>query len=190
MDEVLTEPASKDQPDSSDKGEKYVCSAYPLTASSSDKTSFDPEPKYHVDYDLTRTNDTVPRSPKHSNINTLLTGSSNMAYLIADTGCQKMVAGPTWHDQRHRDIEPLVTRSRVNHCSFTFGPSEPSFSSESFDYPAGIGRHVILLNISKVAHEAPGLFSRPGFVHLGAVPNLLRGEIHFTALQCTTYLSH
>ena len=180
-----SEPAfqSPDVPDSSTKSEKYVFSAYPAACESHHDAVI--EVNYQADYDL---NDPVPRSPDH-NLSTLLATNNdndNKAYLIADTGCQKMVAGPSWHDQRVQDILPLKPIPRVSHCSFTFGPSEPTLSSESFDYPAGIAQHVVLLNVSRVEHEAPGLFSRPGFVQLGAIPNLLRGEMHFLALNRST----
>ena len=94
---------------------------------------------------------------------------------------------PSWYDQRHRDVAPLVSQCRSTTCSFTFGPSEPSVSTESYDYPAGISLHVLLLDFSRVEHEAPGLFCRPGFMILGAVPNLLRREIYFAALVAESF---
>eukprot|EP00439_Symbiodinium_sp_Y106_P005894 s12221_g1.t1 len=60
------------------------------------------------------------------------------AYIIADTGCQRQVAGKAWHDQKVREIHPLWRLEFPDQCKFSFGPSTPVSSVGRYVYPAAI----------------------------------------------------
>ena len=99
-----------------------------------------------------------------------------------------MVAGPSFHRQRQRDISPLQAIKSHERCSFTFGPSVPTISDHSMMYPAGVAQSLVLLSISAVTEEVPGLLSRQAFNTLHAIPDIVTGTIHYVALNRTAPL--
>ena len=48
-----------------------------------------------------------PRVPACPSILLKYYQGSSSAYIIADTGCQRQVAGEGWHAQKRREVEPL-----------------------------------------------------------------------------------
>ena len=113
---------------------------------------------------------------------------SDAALMIADTGCQRQVAGSSWHLNRQRDVHPLQVQTCPENCKFSFGPNEGIPSNQRFIYPAGIGGAVVSLGVSLVDVEAPALFSRPSFAALGAVPNIVTGTMFYQALNTESKL--
>ena len=113
---------------------------------------------------------------------------ADAALMIADTGCQRQVAGHAWHTQRAQEIAPLQPILHNEHCKFSFGPNAGVPSSSRYVYPSGLAGHLVVLGISSVNEKAPALFSRPAFEALGAVPDLVRGEMHYTALKTSAPL--
>ena len=113
------------------------------------------------------------------------------ALMIADTGCQRQVAGVQWHEHRSTEILPLKPLPLPEKCSFSFGPNRGVQSQGRYYYPAGLGGSFVALGVSCVDVNAPALFSRPSFAALGAVPNIVTGIMHYTALGVTSplYLS-
>ena len=99
-----------------------------------------------------------------------------------------MVAGESWIRNRALEVCPLEMPVTAEHCSFTFGPSEAKVSKQRFRIPAGIGGQLGELRMSCVPAEAPGLFSRPGFETLHALPDVVTGQIHFQALRVSVPL--
>ena len=108
--------------------------------------------------------------------------------MIADTGCQRQVAGQSWHMQRAQEIAPLQPVIHDEHCKFSFGPNAGVPSSSRYVYPSGLAGHLVVLGVSSVDEKAPALFSRPAFEALRAVPDLVRGEMHYTALKTSAPL--
>ena len=108
--------------------------------------------------------------------------------MIADTGCQRQVAGKLWHEGRQKAISPLQPGQCGERCSFSFGPNAGVPSRIRFVYPAGLGGVAVALGVSVVKENAPALFSRPSFTTLGAIPNLITGVMHFVALKTTSKL--
>ncbi|CAE7560935.1 GIP [Symbiodinium sp. CCMP2456] len=113
---------------------------------------------------------------------------SSSAYIIADTGCQRQVAGAGWHAQKCREIQPLQRLEYPDMCKFSFGPSEALASQGRFVYPVAIAGTPLAMSVSSVNAKAPALMSRKAFEALGAVPDVLCGTMYFRALQCTTQL--
>ncbi|CAE7250405.1 TY5A [Symbiodinium natans] len=129
----------------------------------------------------------IPRPPS-----IFLSTCSDASFLIADTGCQRQVAGHMWHQQRQSEMLPLKPLHFPEVCKFSFGPTEGMPSQGRFLYPAGIAGEMVALGISSVDASAPGLLSRSTMEALGAVPDILEGRIHFKALGGKTtrlYLS-
>ena len=108
--------------------------------------------------------------------------------MIADTGCQRQVAGQRWHEVRCKSIEPLQPLKFHDSCSFSFGPHKGTPAVVRHAYPAGLGGVVVALGISEVSCEAPALFSRPAFEILGAVPDIGQGVMYYRALNTTSKL--
>jgi hypothetical protein len=126
----------------------------------------------------------IPQAPK-----VLIQYANKEAFLmIADTGCQRQVAGLAWHLQRQKEIYPLQPLHAKEQCRFSFGPNAGVPSKERLAYPAGLGGAYAMLGISLVESNAPALFSRPAFEKLGAIPNLLQGVMHYVALQTCSRL--
>ena len=124
-----------------------------------------------------------------SNPEVLIQYANQDAFLmIADTGCQRQVAGRQWHNQRQQEISPLEALKCSERCTFSFGPNEGVPSRERYFYPAGLGGVFVSLGISAVDSNAPALFSRPAFTKLGAVPNLIEGKMYYQALQTESKL--
>eukprot|EP00972_Heterocapsa_arctica_P114399 16442250-Heterocapsa_arctica.AAC.1 len=110
------------------------------------------------------------------------------SYMVADTGCQKMVAGISWHELHTRDVSPLEVSVRQEACKLTFGPSVPTWSFERSTHPVGITGHVVEFRISTVSERVPGLFSRPGFVELDTIPDIVQGLMHWRSLGRSSLL--
>lgn len=111
------------------------------------------------------------------------------AVMIADTGCQRQVAGSMWHTRRCREIEPLRAMPFNEFCKFSFGPNAGVHSQRRLAYPAGLGGGLVVLGITKVSVNAPALFSRPAFEILGAVPDLSKAVMYYKALNTGFCLS-
>ena len=111
--------------------------------------------------------------------------------MIADTGCQRQVAGVGWHRKRQLEILPLEAHRHVEQCTFSFGPNAGVPSSCRWSYPAGLGGKAVQLGVSQVEIGAPALFSRPAFEALGAVPDIHQGIMFYRALdrQSTLFLT-
>jgi len=107
---------------------------------------------------------------------------TDAALMIADTGCQRQVAGSRWHSERQREISPLEVIPYTEHCHFSFGPNAGVPSKQRLAYPSGIAGRMVVLGISEVDENAPALFSRPSFEILGAVPDIVQGVMHYKAL--------
>ena len=60
----------------------------------------------------------------------------NSAYMIADTGCQRQVAGQGWHDQKMQEILPLKGSSFRIPAGFRLGEGIPS--QGRYAYPAAV----------------------------------------------------
>ena len=125
----------------------------------------------------------IPRPPS-----IMLSTCSDASYMIADTGCQRQVAGSVWHQQRHSEIVPLSPLRNDETCRFSFGPTQGMQSKGRYLYPSGIVGEVVMLGISEVEAPAPGLLSRPAMEALGAVPDVQAGKIYFRALDKSTSL--
>ena len=112
--------------------------------------------------------------------------------MIADTGCQRQVAGVKWHQNQQQNIKPLQVVPFKDSCSFSFGPHGGMPATARFAYPAGLGGAAVALGVSQVECDAPALFSRPAFEALGAVPDICKGIMHYRALNCSSklYLAH
>ena len=119
----------------------------------------------------------VPRPPS-----ILLSTCEDASFLIADTGCQRQVAGHKWHVQKQSELQ-LVPLRFPEVCKFSFGPSQGVPSQGRWLYPAGIAGELVMLGVSEVEVDAPGLLSRPAMEALGAVPDLLEGRVTFKALN-------
>ncbi|CAE7400233.1 FMN2 [Symbiodinium sp. KB8] len=119
----------------------------------------------------------VPRPPS-----ILLSTCEDASFLIADTGCQRQVAGHKWHVQKQSELQ-LVPLRFPEVCKFSFGPSQGVPSQGRWLYPAGIAGELVMLGVSEVKVDAPGLLSRPAMEALGAVPDLLEGRVTFKALN-------
>ena len=85
----------------------------------------------------------VPRPPS-----IMLSTCEDASFLIADTGCQRQVAGSVWHHQKCSELQPLVPLRFEEVCRFSFGPTSGMPSKGRFLYPAGIGGKVVVLGIS------------------------------------------
>ena len=109
----------------------------------------------------------------------------SFAYMIADTGCQRQVAGDGWHAL---EISPLKPVKHPDGCRFSFGPGHPLPSLGRYAYPGAIAGHPLTICISSVRVSAPALMSKKAFESLGAVPDMHTGSIYFRALDCTTDL--
>ena len=116
---------------------------------------------------------TIPDNPRVL----LQFANHDAALMIADTGCQRQVAGRAWHECRAREIAPLQPVPTAEKCTFSFGPNRNRgvASTERYYYPAGFGGAYVALGVSCVDVNAPALFSRPAFAALGAIPNLVTG---------------
>ena len=110
------------------------------------------------------------------------------AYVIADTGCQRQVAGSVWHSQKASEIQPLQRLSYPDNCKFSFGPNAALNSQGRYVYPAAMAGVHLAVCISSVDAKAPALMSRKAFEVLGGVPDVHAGTVHFRALGCTTTL--
>jgi hypothetical protein len=141
---------------------------------------------YEADFDLAAY--AIPPSPSIVAHNVLLTRDNYSYFLIADTGCQKMVAGYSWFNARAEEVLPFNMFSMKERCRFTFGLSEPTYSTCRWFVPAGICGSLGELRVSSVKEDAPGLFSRPGFEELEGAPDIVSGQVHFRALNCSTML--
>ena len=108
--------------------------------------------------------------------------------MIADTGCQRQVAGSRWHEIRQRSIQPLTPVKFHDSCSFSSGPHKGTPAEARYAYPAGLGGSMVALGVSLVSCDAPALFSRPAFEILGAVPDIGKGVMFYRALNKTSKL--
>lgn len=143
-----------------------------------------PREENHQRGDLHDEYGSIPPNPR-----VLLQYADKEAHLmIADTGCQRQVAGRLWHEQRQREILPLTPSKSGERCSFSFGPNKGVPSRERMQYPAGLGGVFVALGVSVVDSNAPALFSRPSFASLGAVPNIVQGVMHYQALKTESKL--
>ena len=129
-----------------------------------------------------------PRITKSPSILLQYYQGSSSAYIIADTGCQRQVAGESWHAQKCLEVDPLCRLVYPDMCKFSFGPSEALQSQGRFVYPASIAGKPLAMCISSVKAKAPALMSRKAFESLGAVPDVYSGTMYFRALQCSTQL--
>ena len=120
----------------------------------------------------------VPRPPP-----IMLSTCHDASFLIADTGCQRQVAGTSWHEQKQSELQPHLRMSYPEVCKFSFGPRPGTPSLGRHVYPAGIAGECVALAVSEVSAAAPGLLSRVALQTLGAVPDLLEGKVHFRALN-------
>ncbi|CAE7832499.1 unnamed protein product [Symbiodinium sp. CCMP2592] len=136
----------------------------------------DPESEEKVCYD-------VPRPPS-----VLLSKCEDASYMIADTGCQRQVAGSVWHQQRQIETLFLCPLRYAESCRFSFGPTKSMPSKGRYLYPTGIAGQLVMMGISEVEAPAPGLLSRPTMEALGAVPDVLAGVMHFKAFNASTQL--
>ena len=112
----------------------------------------------------------------------------NAAFMIADTGCQRQVAGQAWRTQKALEVKPLQAIALDDSCHFSFGPGRPLRSQGRFVYPAAIGGEPLMLCVSSVAASAPALLSRKAFESLGAVADVHTGTIYFRALDKSSQL--
>ncbi|CAE7948772.1 unnamed protein product [Symbiodinium sp. KB8] len=78
----------------------------------------------------------------------------NAAFMIADTGCQRQVAGQAWRTQKALEVKPLQAIALDDSCHFSFGPGRPLRSQGRFVYPAAIGGEPLMLCVSSVAPDA------------------------------------
>ena len=125
----------------------------------------------------------VPRPPS-----IMLSTCDDASFLIADTGCQRQVAGSMWHKQKQTELLPLRPLHFPEVCRFSFGPTTGMPSQGRYLYPAGIAGEPVALGISEVQAAAPGLLSRATMEALGAVPDILEGTVYFKALKKSTRL--
>ena len=128
--------------------------------------------------------------PLYGNPQILLQNVSKVegGIMIADTGCQRQVAGKRWHMVQQKNIQPLQAVPFEDACHFSFGPHEGTPATARFAYPAGLGGAAVTLGVSQVDVDAPALFSRPAFETLGAIPDICQGVMYYQALQCTSKL--
>ena len=125
----------------------------------------------------------VPRPPS-----IMLSTCDDASFLIADTGCQRQVAGSMWHKQKQTELMPLRPLHFPEVCRFSFGPATGMPSQGRYLYPAGIAGEPVALGISEVQAAAPGLLSRATMEALGAVADILEGTVYFKALKKSTRL--
>ena len=110
------------------------------------------------------------------------------AFIIADTGCQRQVAGTDWHVRKALEIQPLQAVKHPDRCRFSFGPGPPLSSLGRYVYPVSIAGKHFAMCISQVDAKAPALMSRKAFESLGAVPDVHKGQIYFRAMDCVATL--
>ncbi|CAE7804420.1 GIP [Symbiodinium necroappetens] len=67
----------------------------------------------------------------------------NAAFMIADTGCQRQVAGQAWRTQKALEVKPLQAIALDDSCHFSFGPGRPLRSQGRFVYPVDIGSELL-----------------------------------------------
>ena len=110
------------------------------------------------------------------------------AFIIADTGCQRQVAGTDWRVRKAREIQPLQSIKYSDRCRFSFGPGPPLPSLGRYGYPVAIAGKSFAMSISQVDARAPAPMSRKAFESLGAVPDVHKGQIYFRAMDCVATL--
>lgn len=78
--------------------------------------------------------------------------------MIADTGCQRKVAGFRWHGIQQENIKSLKAVQFGDTCTFSFRPHEGMPATMRLAYPAGLGGAAVALGASQVECDAPALF--------------------------------
>ena len=68
--------------------------------------------------------------------------------MIADTGCQRQVAGVKCHQNQERIIKPLQVVPFKDSYSFSFGPHGGIPATARFAYPAGLGGAAVALGVT------------------------------------------
>ena len=157
---------------------------------SKDPASFAENSEKKVHFRLPPLSEFEPQPKRYKTPNVLLQycqGQSS-AYAIADTGCQRQVAGEAWHQQKVSEIAPLCRAEYPDKCKFSFGPNEAVESLGRFVYPAAIAGIPFGIAFSSVEANAPALLSRRAFEILGAVPDVHKGWVYFRALKCSAKL--
>eukprot|EP00971_Amphidinium_carterae_P111535 2208842-Amphidinium_carterae.1 len=91
--------------------------------------------------------------------------------LILDSGCKRSVAGHRWHADAQRKFEQAgVVPLKVPCIShFRFGSDAVVEAQWYWRYPLVIGERCVILEISEVPSECPGLLSVDGMAALGMV---------------------
>ena len=91
--------------------------------------------------------------------------------MIADSGCKRSVAGPTWRDHMRRacEVKGLKPLERVVRESFRFGDGALVPCVTAYTYPAGVFGHTGMLDVAFVDRSCPGLLSRKAMKDLGIV---------------------
>ena len=78
--------------------------------------------------------------------------------MIADTGCQRKVAGFRWHGIQQENVKSLKAVQFGDTCTFSFRPHEGMPATMRPAYPAGLGGAAVALGVSQVECDAPALF--------------------------------
>ncbi|CAE7806594.1 RE1, partial [Symbiodinium necroappetens] len=92
--------------------------------------------------------------PKNPSILLQYYQGDSSAYIIADTGCQRQVAGEGWHVRKRSEIEPLCRLEYPDVCKFSFGPSDALTSQGRYVYPAAIAGKPLAMCVSSVNAKA------------------------------------
>ena len=122
---------------------------------------------------------------KEMSVHLAMGNDETAAYLICDTGCQKMVGGTPWLDRRILEISPLTVLETPERHGFRFGAAAPSPSLGRVRLVSGIAGHLGELRISRVADDIPGLLSQMAMVLLRMIINVHQGIIYVGAFDQT-----
>ena len=110
---------------------------------------------------------------------------------IIDTGCAKMMMGSDTFKQyldllsskESASVEKVREKNR-----FRFGDNETRMSHWSAVIPMNFGKHVCREKVAILLGDAPFLISKPFLQRMGAVPDLVKGQVTFNKLSVTMNL--
>ena len=110
---------------------------------------------------------------------------------IIDTGCAKMMMGSDTFKQ-YLDLLTSKERASVEKVReknrFRFGDNETRMSHWSAVIPMHIGKHVCREKVAILLGGAPFLISKPFLQRMGAVLDLVKGQVSFSKLGVTMNL--
>ena len=106
-------------------------------------------------------------------------------FMVMDTGCRRVVAGKSWHENRQRLCRELgLTPIRIAIKErFKFGNQKPEKSHQAWLYPVAINKTPGVLRVAEVEGERTPLLSGEALAALGTTLHLKQDTFDMEAVE-------